>query len=144
MNEILRDEILIQIINQIWNNFDSIKSNKAWLLLLNSISCFSPSSKFYKYLFKYFYFVLIFIISFELYFDSFISEENSSNNELGKRKLFAAGATDAPRTYPPTQLEWSANKRSIPMALQAEFSDGKNKAFIHEETLPIDIICWGS
>lgn len=52
MNEILRDEILIQIINQIWNNIDSIRSNKAWLLISNCISCFSPSSKFYKYLFK--------------------------------------------------------------------------------------------
>jgi hypothetical protein len=54
MNEIFRDEILIQIINQIWNNIDSIKLHKAWLLILNCIGCFSPSSKFYKYLFKYF------------------------------------------------------------------------------------------
>lgn len=52
MNEILRDEILIQIINQIWNNIDSVKSNKAWLLMSNCISCFSSSSKFYKYLLK--------------------------------------------------------------------------------------------
>ena len=49
------------------------------------------------------------------------------NNELGKRKLLAAGSADAPRTYPPTQLEWTANKRSIPMALQAEFFDSKKK-----------------
>lgn len=53
----------------------------------------------------------------------FISEEDPLNNELGKRKLLAASAADAPRTYPPTQLEWTANKRSIPMALQAEFHD---------------------
>jgi hypothetical protein len=53
MNEILRDEIIIQIINQIWNNIDLIKLHKAWLLMSNCISCFSPSSKFYKYLFKY-------------------------------------------------------------------------------------------
>ncbi len=53
MNEILRDEILIQIINQIWNNIDLVKLNKAWVLMSNCISCFSPSSKFYKYLFKY-------------------------------------------------------------------------------------------
>ncbi len=57
----------------------------------------------------------------------FISEENPSNNELCKRKLLAAGTADAPRTYPPTQLEWSANKCSIPMALQAKFSDGKKR-----------------
>ncbi|CAF1023237.1 unnamed protein product [Rotaria sordida] len=105
MNEILRDEILIQIINQIWNSIDLIKLNKAWLLMFNCIGCFPPSSKLYKHLFN------------------FVSEENPSNNELGKRKLLAAGSTDAPRTYPPTQLEWSANKRLIPMALQAEFFD---------------------
>ncbi|CAF2391956.1 unnamed protein product [Rotaria sp. Silwood2] len=105
MNEILRDEIIIQIVNQIWNNIDLIKLSKAWLLMFNCIGCFPPSSKFYKYLFN------------------FISEENPSNTELGKRKLLAAGSADAPRTYPPIQLEWSANKRSIPMALQAQFFD---------------------
>jgi len=52
MNEILRDEILVQIINQTWNQIDLIKSNKAWLLMSNCLSCFSPSAKFYKYLFK--------------------------------------------------------------------------------------------
>ncbi|CAM4880089.1 unnamed protein product [Rotaria socialis] len=105
MNEILRDEILIQIINQTWNNIDLIKLDKAWLLMFNCIGCFSPSPKFHKYLFK------------------FVSEENPSINELGKRKLLAAASTDASRTYPSTQLEWSANKHSAPMALQAEFYD---------------------
>ncbi|CAF1426007.1 unnamed protein product [Adineta ricciae] len=105
MNEILRDEILIQILNQIWNNMDLIRLHKAWLLMLNCISCFSPSSKFYKHLYQ------------------FIFEENPTNSDLAKRKLLAAGGADAPRTYPPTQLEWAANKRSSPMALQAEFSD---------------------
>ncbi|CAF1240131.1 unnamed protein product [Adineta ricciae] len=105
MNEILRDEILIQILNQIWNNMDLIRLHKAWLLMLNCISCFSPSSKLYKHLYQ------------------FIFEENPANSDLAKRKLLAAGGADAPRTYPPTQLEWAANKRSSPMALQAEFSD---------------------
>jgi hypothetical protein len=60
MNEIFRDEIIIQIINQIWNNIDSVKLNKAWLLILNCISCFSPSAKFYKSLFKYLKFLKMF------------------------------------------------------------------------------------
>jgi hypothetical protein len=68
MNEILRDEIIIQIINQIWNNIDSIKLNKAWLLMLNSISCFSPSSKFYKHLFKYFILILLKILFIFLFY----------------------------------------------------------------------------
>lgn len=29
------------------------------------------------------------------------------------------------RTYPPTQLEWRANKKRANMALEAKFSDGK-------------------
>lgn len=53
MNELLRDEIIVQIINQIWNNIDSIKLNKAWLLMFNCLGCFPPSPKFYKYLLKY-------------------------------------------------------------------------------------------
>ena len=53
MNELLRDEILLQIINQLWNNIDFTKLTKAWLLMSNCLSCFSPSAKFYKYLFKY-------------------------------------------------------------------------------------------
>lgn len=55
MNELLRDEILIQILNQLWNNIDSMKLSKAWLLISNCLGCFSPSAKFYKYLFKYFW-----------------------------------------------------------------------------------------
>lgn len=57
---------------------------------------------------------------------SFISEEHLGNNDECKRKLSSAGLADAPRTYPPTQLEWSANQRSIPMALPAKFIDSEN------------------
>jgi hypothetical protein len=131
MNEILRDEIIIQIINQIWNNIDLIKLNKAWLLMSNCISCFSPSSKFYKHLFKYSIRIFFFFSNFS-FFHRFISEENPAHNDICQRKLSAAGASDTPRTYPPTQLEWSANRRSLPMALQAKFSDSKKHSYSFE------------
>ncbi|CAF1411067.1 unnamed protein product, partial [Didymodactylos carnosus] len=53
MNEILRDEIFVQICNQTWNNIDNVKLTKAWLLMLNAMSCFAPSPLLYKFLLKY-------------------------------------------------------------------------------------------
>ena len=53
MNQKLRDEIFIQIVNQTWNNTNVATNKKAWQLMAHCLSCFNPSLYLYKYLLKY-------------------------------------------------------------------------------------------
>ena len=52
MNPKLRDEILVQIVNQTWKNLDPISNKKAWHLMALCLSCFSPSPYLNKYITK--------------------------------------------------------------------------------------------
>ena len=64
MNATLRDEILVQVVNQTWSGRRSEEDeqdeqeedevlSKAWHLMSMCLSCFSPSACLYKYLLKY-------------------------------------------------------------------------------------------
>lgn len=49
----LRDEILAQIVNQVWRNLNVDNAERGWLLLLGCVCSFAPSPKMDKYLLKY-------------------------------------------------------------------------------------------
>lgn len=52
----LRDEILAQVVNQVWRNVNTDNAERGWLLLLACVCSFAPSPKMDKYLLKYFLF----------------------------------------------------------------------------------------
>ncbi|NXG69943.1 MYO15 protein, partial [Baryphthengus martii] len=101
----LRDELLAQAANQVWRNTNVNNEERGWLLLAACLSAFPPSAAFDKYLLK------------------FVSDYAFAGYKpVCQRKLMHAMArsqlgTAAARAYPPSLLEWTANRRQASMAL---------------------------
>ncbi|XP_066833790.1 unconventional myosin-XV [Anser cygnoides] len=102
----LRDELLAQAANQVWRNTNVNNEERGWLLLAACLSAFPPSAAFDKYLLK------------------FVSDYAFAGYKpVCQRKLMHAMARSqlgaaAARAYPPSLLEWTANRRQASMALQ--------------------------
>ena len=108
-NEKLRDEIFCQLANQTWKNENDENRERGWLLMASCLSAFPPSKMLYKYLLKY------------------VSDHGHDGyKSLCQRKLLKAGKLDhhTSRQFPPTMLEWRANKKRVGMALEAKCADG--------------------
>ncbi|XP_012520442.1 PREDICTED: unconventional myosin-XV [Propithecus coquereli] len=102
----LRDEILAQLANQVWRNPNAHNAERGWLLLATCLSGFAPSSHFSKYLLK------------------FVSDygRNGFQAVCQHRLMQAMGRAQqqgmgAARTFPPTQLEWTATHEKASMVL---------------------------
>ncbi|XP_075020981.1 unconventional myosin-XV [Calonectris borealis] len=101
----LRDELLAQAANQVWRNTNVNNEERGWLLLAACLSAFPPSAAFDKYLLK------------------FVSDYAFAGYKpVCQRKLMHAMArsqlgTAAARAYPPSLLEWTANRQQASMAL---------------------------
>lgn len=142
MNTKLRDEIFIQIVNQTWNNDNSESNSKAWQLMSNCLSCFSPSPFLFKYLLKYLKCLLSCVLRIS------ISAAKITNNlqiiffrlkrycsdhaENGYKaycqlKLLESEKIEPQlvRTYPPSLLESKACKNCAHTAVEANFIDGR-------------------
>ncbi|XP_054246854.1 unconventional myosin-XV [Indicator indicator] len=108
----LRDELLAQAANQVWRNTNVNNEERGWLLLAACLSAFSPSAAFDKYLLK------------------FVSDYAFAGYKpVCQRKLMQAMArsqlgTAAARTFPPSLLEWTANRRQASMALDLHCFNG--------------------
>ncbi|XP_062444614.1 unconventional myosin-XV [Rhea pennata] len=108
----LRDEILAQAANQVWRNTNVNNEERGWLLLATCLSAFPPSAAFDKYLLK------------------FVSDYAFAGYKpVCQRKLMQAMArsplgTAAARAYPPSLLEWTANRRQASMALDVHCFNG--------------------
>lgn len=48
----LRDEIIAQVVNQVWRNVNTDNAERGWLLLLACVCSFAPSPRMDKYLLK--------------------------------------------------------------------------------------------
>ena len=109
-NEKLRDEIYCQLANQTWKNENEANCERGWLLMANCLSAFPPSSTLYKYLLKY--------VSDHAY---------NGYKSVCQAKLLRAGRLEhkAARQFPPTVLEWRANKKRVNMALEVSCYDGE-------------------
>ena len=108
-HEYLRDELICQLCNQTWKNENQINVNRGWLLMINCLSVFSPSSNLFKYLLKYL-------------------SDNATNDYRGllQQKLLNSDNQSA-RKHPPTYLEWIANARKANMAFNITYPNNERK-----------------
>ncbi|XP_040927699.1 unconventional myosin-XV [Betta splendens] len=111
----LRDEILAQVLNQVWRNVNAANAERGWLLLLACVCSFAPSPRMEKYLLK------------------FVSDHAPAGCQaLLQHRLIQAGqkaqlggaAAEAARTYPLSLLEWTANRKKANAVLHLHCSDG--------------------
>ncbi|NXW06172.1 MYO15 protein, partial [Fregetta grallaria] len=111
----LRDELLAQAANQVWRNTNVNNEERGWLLLAACLSAFPPSATFDKYLLK------------------FVSDYAFAGYKpVCQRKLMHAMArsqlgTAAARAYPPSLLEWTANRQQASMALDLHCFNGAGR-----------------
>lgn len=112
VREQLRDEIYCQICNQTWRNEDPQAVARCWYLMANCLSAFPPSPVLYKYLLKY--------VSDHAY---------DGYRAICQQKLMHSYALDPPlaRAYPPTVMEWKANRKCVNMALEARYPDDESR-----------------
>ncbi|NWI42328.1 MYO15 protein, partial [Picathartes gymnocephalus] len=112
----LRDELLAQAANQVWRNTNVNNEERGWLLLATCLSAFPPSAAFDKYLLK------------------FVSDYAFAGYKpVCQRKLMHAMARSqlgaaAARTFPPSLLEWTANRQQASMALDLHCFNGAGSA----------------
>ncbi|KAB1266477.1 Unconventional myosin-XV [Camelus dromedarius] len=109
----LRDEILAQLANQVWRNPSAHNAERGWLLLAACLGSFAPSSRFDKYLLK------------------FVSDHGRDGFQavcqhrlmqaMGRAQQQGSGAA---RTFPPSQLEWTAAQEKAGMALDVGCLNG--------------------
>ncbi|KAM3597250.1 uncharacterized protein V6R79_001885 [Siganus canaliculatus] len=112
----LRDEILAQVVNQVWRNVNPNNEERGWLLLLACVCSFAPSPKMDKYLLK------------------FVSDHGPAGCQAllqhrliqanQKAQLGSGSAPETSRTYPLSLLEWTVNRKKANMVLHVHCFDG--------------------
>ncbi|XP_071375027.1 unconventional myosin-XV [Centroberyx affinis] len=112
----VRDELLAQVVNQVWRNVNPDNAERGWLLLLACVCTFSPSHKMEKHLLK------------------FVSDHAPDGCQAlmqhrliqanQKSQLGSGSAPETARTYPLSLLEWTANRKRANMVLQVHCFDG--------------------
>ncbi|XP_049428716.1 unconventional myosin-XV [Epinephelus fuscoguttatus] len=111
-NPSLRDEILAQVVNQVWRNPNILNSERGWLLLSSCLSAFLPSQRLAKYLLK------------------FVSDYGPEGYDcVCQHRLLQAlqrlnVGPEYIRTYPPCLLEWTANRKRAHTVLHIHCFDG--------------------
>ncbi|XP_019397686.1 PREDICTED: unconventional myosin-XV [Crocodylus porosus] len=101
----LRDEILVQIANQVWRNTNINNEERGWLLLAACLSCFMPSARLEKYLLK-------FVSDY-----AFNGYKYVCQHKILQAMLKSRFGPEVARAYPPSLLEWTTNRQRANMAL---------------------------
>ncbi|XP_075942840.1 unconventional myosin-XV [Anarhichas minor] len=112
----LQDEILAQVVNQVWRNVNYDNAERGWLLLLACVCSFAPSTKMDKYLLK------------------FVSDHAPAGCQAllqhrliqanQKTQLGSGSTPETARTYPLSLLEWTANRKKANLVLHVHCFDG--------------------
>nr|XP_016846297.1 PREDICTED: unconventional myosin-XVB-like [Anolis carolinensis] len=109
----LRDELLSQVVSQVWKNMDLEQCQRGWVLMATLLGTFAPSPALEKPLLK------------------FVSDHGlESYNGICQRKLLMSMQQmekdpEVSRSFPPTQLEWTTNQRKGKMVLDVYTYKGK-------------------
>lgn len=105
----LRDEILVQICNQIHRSNQG-SAERLWLLMSHCLSAFLPGTVFNKYLIK-------FIVD---------TAPQNTKEQLLKKLLRSENGSRSThyRVFPPSWLEWRASSRLSDTALVLQLADG--------------------
>ena len=130
-NPALRDEIYCQLANQTWKNTNPENEERGWLLMAHCLSAFPPGKNLHKYLLKH-------------------ASDHASEGYRGlcQRKLIRAGKIEpvnSARKFPPTLLEYKANRKQAGTALEGVFHDSVSSAaqvgsFTTAEQLAADLL----
>ncbi|XP_062295315.1 unconventional myosin-XV [Scomber scombrus] len=112
----IRDEILAQVVNQVWRNVNTDNAERGWLLLLACVCSFAPSPKMDKYLLK------------------FVSDHAPAGCQAllqhrliqanQKMQIGSGSAPETARTYPLSLLEWTVSRKKANMVLHVHCFDG--------------------
>ncbi|KAL8175331.1 UNVERIFIED_CONTAM: hypothetical protein K2H54_019776 [Gekko kuhli] len=108
----LRDEILAQIVNQVWRNTNIHNEERGWLLLAVCLSTFTPSPSLEKPLLKF--------VS-DYAYDGY---KPVCQHKLMQAMEKTQHSVEAARSYPPTLLEWTACRGKVNMALDVYCFNG--------------------
>ncbi|XP_075156063.1 unconventional myosin 10A isoform X1 [Haematobia irritans] len=108
----LRDEILVQICNQIYNT-DEVQAQRLWQLMAQCLSCFQPGPAFSKYLMK-------FIV------------DNAPDNmrDMLLKKILRnthSNYANSCRNFTPSWVEWRAISRLSDIAVSLTMPDEANQ-----------------
>ncbi len=99
---------------QTWKNENDLNCERGWLLMASCLSAFPPSKMLHKYLLKY-------------------ASDHAYNGYkyVCQQKLIKAGklgASHPGRRFPPTLLEWRANRKRVNMCLAGVCADGRGRS----------------
>ncbi|XP_054616352.1 unconventional myosin-XV isoform X2 [Dunckerocampus dactyliophorus] len=112
----LRDEILAQVVNQVWRNANADNAERGWLLLLACVCSFAPSAQMDRYLLK-------FVSDYApVGCQALLQHRLIQANE--KMQLSSGPTSETARTYPLSLLEWTANRKKANMVLHLHCFDG--------------------
>ncbi|XP_077591330.1 unconventional myosin-XV [Stigmatopora nigra] len=114
----LRDEILAQLVNQVWRNVNPDNAERGWLLLLACVCSFAPSAQLDKYLLKF--------VSdhADVGCQALLQHRLIQANQ--KMQQSSGSALETSRTYPLSLLEWTANRKKANMVLHVHCFDGSS------------------
>ncbi|XP_037809437.1 unconventional myosin-XV [Lucilia sericata] len=106
----LRDEILVQLCNQVYNA-DDLQAQRIWQLMAQCLSCFQPGPAFSKYLMK-------FIVD---------NAPDSMRDMLLKKILRNTNSANNCRNFTPSWVEWRAISRMSDIAVALTLPDDANQ-----------------
>ncbi|XP_053550900.1 LOW QUALITY PROTEIN: unconventional myosin-XV [Bombina bombina] len=108
----LRDEILVQLCNQVWRNTNPNNEERGWYLMASCLSTFAPSPNLDKYLLKY--------VSDYAY----NGYKSVCQHKLIQAMQKSQQGSETARTFPPCLLEWTASRERANIALDIHCFDG--------------------